>query len=106
MKKIILISSGIIILIVLVLVILLNNKSNYEIRVSMVDDQSPDRILTVYNNNKKIEVDQIEYSDGTLLCKGYNTTVHFGDIENEKVLIIVLKDKSKIEAKIVKDEVK
>ncbi len=75
--------------------------------VSMVDDRSPDRILTVYKNDtEKVEVNRIEYLDGTLLCNGYNLTVHFGDIEKEEKLKIIFKDKSSAEAKIVKEEVK
>ena len=75
--------------------------------VSMVDDRSPDRILTVYKNKtEKVDVNRIEYLDGTLLCNGYNLTVHFGDIEKEEKLKIIFKDKSSAEAKIVKEEVK
>ncbi len=95
-----------IIIVIIVGFILLSNKSDYIIKVSAIDDYSPDRILTVYENNNKIEVMKIEYLDGTFLCYGYNTTVHFGDIENEKELKIVLKDNSVKKAKIVEEEVK
>ena len=96
----------IIIVSIIGLILLKNNKSNYLIKVSVVDDYSPDRILTVYENEKKIDVKKIQYLDGTFLCSGYNTTVHFGDIENEKELKIVLKDNKVEIAKIVKEEVK
>lgn len=106
-KKLVIIGSVLVVLITVVILLMLLSKTKYTIKVSMVDDQSPDRILTVYDeNNKKIEVKRIEYLDGTLLCYGYNTTVHFGDIENEKELKVILKDKTEVKAKIVKEEVK
>ena len=106
MKKRLLII-GISALVVAIVVIVLLTRTRYIIRVSLVDDQSPDRILTVYDNkNQKVEVKKIKYLDGTLLCNGYNMTVHFGDIENETELKVVLKDRSEVKAKIVKEEVK
>ena len=106
-KKILIGVTSLIAVLAIVLVVLNLNKTNYHIEVSMVDDYSPDRILTVYNDkNEKIEVKRIEYTDGTLLCNGYNTTVHFGDIKDETKLIIVLKDNKKATAKIVEKEVK
>lgn len=106
-KKVIIISSVVLAIIILVIVLLLSNKMTYTIKVSMVDDYSPDRVLTVYNDkNEKVEVKKIEYMDGTLLCNGYNTTVHFGDIKDEKKFKIILKDNTEIMAKIVEEEVK
>ena len=105
-KKVLIIGSVVLVVIAIVLVILLS-KPRYKIVVSLVDDQSPDRILTVYNGkNEKIEVKRIEYLDGTLLCKGFNTSVHFGDIENEKVLKVILKDDSEGKAEVIIEEVK
>ena len=87
--------------------LILGNSVKYTIKVDLIDDYSPDRILTVYNEkNEKIEVMKIEYLDGTLLCNGYNTTVHFGDIEGEKEFKVILKDKTEVKAKIVEEEVK
>ncbi len=106
-KKILIGVASLIAVLAIVLVVLCLNKTNYHIEVSMVDDYSPDLILTVYNDkNEKIEVKRIEYTDGTLLCNGYNTTVHFGDIKDETKLKIVLKDNKKATAKIVEKEVK
>lgn len=105
-KKIIIISCVLLVVIAIALFLILSSKTKYTIRVSIVDDHSPDRVLTVYNEkNEKVEVKRIEYLDGTLLCNGYNTTVHFGDIKDEKELQVILKDNSKIKAKIVKEEV-
>ena len=106
-KKILIVCSICIVIIAVVLVFVFSNQTKYKIRISLIDDYSPDRILTVYNEkDEKIDVKRIEYTDGTLLCNGYNTTVHFGDIENETILKIILKDNSEEEAKIIKDEVK
>ena len=105
-KKVLIIGSVIVVIIAIVLIVLLN-KPKYTIVVSLVDDQSPDRILTVYNEKKeKVQVRQIEYLDGTLLCKGFNTSVHFGDIENEKVLKVIFKDNSESKAEVIIEEVK
>ena len=107
MKKKIIIGSVFVAIIIIGLLLIFMGKTKYTIIVSLVDDQSPDRILTVYDeNDKKIEVRRIEYLDGTLLCHGYNTTVHYGDIKNVKELKVILKDKTEVKAKIVEEEVK
>jgi len=108
MKKKLLIISGIVIVIIaIIILILLLNKPKYTIVVSIVDDRSPDRVLTVYNNKgEKVEVKRIESLTGTLLCNGFNTTVHFGDIENQERLKVILKDKSEVIARVIKEEVK
>ena len=108
MKKNILIIIGSVITLLTIILLVINlNKTTYRIEVSIVDDYSPDRILSVYNNkNEKVEVKRIQYLDGTLLCNGYNTTVHFGDIKDEKELKIILKDNKEVRAKIVEKEVK
>ena len=104
-KKIIIISLFVLVTIIVMLIAL--RKREYIIKVSIIDDRSPDRMLKVYDNyNNEIEVKRIEYLDGTLLCKGYNTTVFFGDIVNEKKLVIILRDNTKAIAKVVEEEVK
>ena len=101
-KKLLIIGSVVLAIIIIVIVLLLSNKVKYTIKVDLIDDYSPDRVLTVYNDkNEKVEVNKIEYLDGTLLCYGYNTAVHFGDIKDEKVLKVILKDKTEVKAKIV-----
>ena len=42
--------------------------------------------------NKRIIVIVHEYEDGKLLCNGYNTTVYYGDLKDEKKLKVVLKN--------------
>ena len=106
-KKILIILGAVLLIAILVIIFLNMNKVTYSIKVEKVDNQSPDRILTVYNEkNEKVEVKKIEYLDGTLLCNGYNTTVHYGDIKEEKVFKVILKDKTEVRAKIVDEEVK
>ena len=106
-KKLIIIGAILLVIVVTVTAVLFLNRTTYRIEVGIVDERSPDRILTVFNNkNEKVEVKRIEYLDGTLLCRGYNTAVHFGDIENEKELKVILKDNKEVKAKIVKEEVK
>ena len=107
-KKIIIVGSCIfiILLIVMVIVFLITDRTVYRVEVSMVDDRSPDRILTVYNNkDEKIEVKRIEFLNGILLCNGYNTIAYYGDVEKENTLIIVLKNNERVRAKVVKNEV-
>ena len=108
MKKIVLIVICLLVtLIITMLTVKLLNKPTYVIKVSLVDDRSPDRILTVYNEkNEKIEVKRIELLDGTVLCNGFNTTVHYGNIENQDKLKVILQDKSEVIAKIIIEEVK
>ncbi len=106
-KKILIISGIIIVVIVTVLLIILLSKPKYTVTISLIDDRSPDRLLTVYKNKKeKVEVLRISAMDGTLLCKGNNTTVYYGDIEKEEKVKVTLKDKSEVIAEIVKEEVK
>ena len=59
------------------------NQKTYTIRVSKIDDYSPDRILKVYENGTQISVKSIRYTDGTVLCSGSNTTVNVNDITGE-----------------------
>ena len=104
-KIVLLILLGVIIIIGIYL--LSNNKLSYVIKVLPVDDYSPDRILVVYDNhNKKVDVERIEYLDGTLLCDGNNLTVHYGDISNEKELRIILKNNIEKVVNVVEEEVK
>ena len=107
MKKKFIVVGSIITIIVAILLIVLLNRPKYTITVSLVDDRSPDRILTVYNlKNEKVEVKKIEYLDGKLLCNGYNTAVHFGDVEGITKVKVILKDRSEVIARIIKEEVK
>lgn len=108
MKKKILIVLGVVVSISIItcLILSINNKVTYRVEVSLVDDKSPDRYLTVYNNkNEKIEVRGIEFLDGVKLCDGYNLKAYYGDIEDVKELRLVLMDNQKVVAQVVEKEV-
>ena len=104
-KKLLIIGSIITITVASIILILLLNKNDYVIKVSKVDDQSPDRILTVYNKDEKVEIKRIELLDGRPLCDKFNTAVHFGNIEGIDKLKVILNDDSEVIAKIVIEEV-
>ena len=109
-KKYIILVIILILLITLVFVILhfTNNKSDnktYVVKVNIVDDRSPDRTLTVYENNKKIEFKEIRYlNDDVRLCTYKNPTVFFGDLEGEKELKIILTNDKEVVAKIEEEK--
>ncbi len=105
-KKVLIIIGVLVAVVAIVILVIMLSKTKYIIKVSMVDDQSPDRILTVYNDkNEKVEFKRIELLDGTVLCNGDNTAVHYGNIKNVHELKVVFKDKSKVVAKVVEEEV-
>ena len=107
MKKKYLIIGGILLIIITTILIILLNKTTYEIRVSIVDDKSPDRILTVYNNkDEKVEFKRIELLNGTFLCDEINSSVYYGNLKNINELQVILKDDSKVVEKLIKEEVK
>ena len=103
-KKLLIIGSIVVTVAIVAVLILVLCKTKYTIKVSMVDDRSPDRILTVYNSKgEKIELQRIEY----LNVSGNNLkSENFGDIETEKEYRVILKDNSKVTAKIVEEGVK
>lgn len=76
------------------------NKNNYKIVVNVVDDYSPARILTVYENERKISVSEIRYSDGTYLCSGANPNVNKNALVGETTFIVVLSDGTQVNAMI------
>ncbi len=99
--------SIIILALLLVTIFLSINVDNgkYTVKVSMVDDKSPDRTLKVYDDkNKEVEFLEIRYLDDVVLCTSKNPTVYYGDIENIEKVRIVLKNNKKVVAKI--EEVK
>ena len=75
-------------------------QKNYTIVATRVDAYSPDSILTVYEDGKKITVQAIKFNDGTLLCSGSNTTVYTSDITGESNFIIILTDGTQVSAKL------
>ncbi len=75
-------------------------QKSYTIVATRVDAYSPDSVLTVYEDGKKISVKTIKYSDGTYLCSGTNTTVYTADIAGESNFIIILNDGTQVLAKL------
>ena len=71
----------------------------YTVKVSIVDEFSPARILSVYEDGSKISFKQINYSDGTKLCSS-NGNVNKSDIEGESKLQVVLNGGTKVTATI------
>ena len=72
---------------------------SYSIKVRAVDQYSPDRILSVYENGNMISVAAVKYN-GTILCSGDNMVVNMYEIEGMNELTVILKDGKSITAKI------
>lgn len=71
----------------------------YTVKVSVVDEYSPARILSVYEDGSKISFKQINYTDGLKLCSS-NGNVNKSDIEGVSKLQVVLSDGTKVTATI------
>lgn len=71
----------------------------YTVKVSSVDEYSPVRILSVYEDGSKISFKQINYTDGTMLCSSKGN-INKSDIEGETKLQVVLSDGTKVTATI------
>lgn len=71
----------------------------YTVKVSSVDEYSPARILSVYEDGSKISFKQINYTDGLKLCSS-NGNVNMSDIEGLSKLQVVLSDGTKVTATI------
>ena len=76
------------------------NQKSYTIKISAVDDYSPARVLSVYENGSKITVKEIRYSDGTYLCSGSNPNVNKNVIAGETSFIVVLSDGTQVTARV------
>ena len=71
----------------------------YTIKVSIVDEHSPARILSVYEDGSKISFKQINYTDGTMLCSSKGN-INKSDINGISKLQVVLSDGTKVTATI------
>lgn len=71
----------------------------YTIKVSNVDEHSPARILSVYEDGSKISFKQINYTDGTMLCSSKGN-INKSDINGVSKLQVVLSDGTKVTATI------
>ena len=71
----------------------------YTVKVSSVDEYSPARILSVYEDGSKISFKQINYTDGTMLCSSKGN-INKSDINGLSKLQVVLNDGTKVTATI------
>lgn len=71
----------------------------YTVKVSNVDQYSPDRILTVYENGVKINVSAIQYN-GVTLCSGNNLVVNMYEISGIASVNVILLDGSSVTASV------
>lgn len=76
-------------------------QKNYTVKVSIVDDYSPARVLTTYEEGTKIIVKNINYTDGTFICTGINANVNKTALVGEAKLQLELDDGTKVIATIV-----
>ena len=107
MKKKYLIIGAIVLIVITIVLIILLNKTTYVVKISMVDDKSPDRILSVWTNkDEKVDFKRIELTNGTVLCDEINSSVYYGNLKDINELNVILKDDSKVVAKLIKEEVK
>ena len=76
-------------------------QKNYTVKVSIVDDYSPARVLTTYEEGTKIIVKNINYTDGTFICTGINANVNKTALVGETKLQLELDDGTKVIATII-----
>ena len=75
------------------------NQKNYTVKVSNVDQYSPDRILTVYEDGVKINVSSIKYGN-TTLCSGSNLVVNMYEIDGISSLTVILSGGTSVTASV------
>ena len=73
-------------------------QKNYRITISAVDDYSPARILTVYEEGTQITVREIRYTNGTYLCSGENPNVNKKVVSGITSFKVVLSDGTEVTA--------
>lgn len=74
-------------------------QKSYTVKVTPVDQYSPDRILTVYEDGKQISVSAIKYN-GVTLCSGSNMVVNMYEISGVNSLTVVLTNGSSVTANV------
>lgn len=75
------------------------NQKSYIVKVSSVDQYSPDRILTVYEDGTQISVSAIKYN-GVTLCSGSNMVVNMYEISGISSVTVVLTNGSSVTASV------
>ena len=74
-------------------------QKSYIVKVAPVDQYSPDRILTVYEDGNQISVSAIKYN-GITLCSGSNMVVNMYEISGVNSLTVVLTNGSSVTANV------
>lgn len=80
-----------------------SNYKNYTIMVNVVDNESDECYLTIYENGYAIDIKNITYYDGVKFSasiKGNKVTVKRSDIEDEKYFKVTLKTGEVVTAEI------
>ena len=75
------------------------NQKSYTVQVSPVDQYSPDRILTVYEDGIQISVSAIKYN-GVTLCSGSNMVVNMYEISGISSVTVVLTNGTSVTASV------
>lgn len=73
-------------------------QKSYTIKISAVDDYSPTRTLTVYEDGVKIVPNEIRYTNGTYLCSGSNANVNYKVVAGQASFKVVLSDGTSVTA--------
>ena len=104
MKKLFIFIPIVIVVIIGLIFIVNNQTNNYLIKVSIVDVKSPDRILTLYKDNKKVEFDSIYYLDDVFICDSTTPNVSKTAIKDIKNLKVKLKNGKIIKVKVEEEK--
>ena len=105
MKKKLLIIIPIVIIVAIGLVFIISQSNgNYIIKVNIVDEKSPDRVLELYKNNKKIDFDSIYYLDDVFICDSKVPNVAKSALKRMDKLKVKLKDGKIVKAKVLKED--
>ena len=75
------------------------NQKSYTVKVTPVDQYSPDRILTVYEDGTQLSVSAIKYN-GVTLCNGSNMVVNMYEISGISSVTVVLTNGSSVTASV------
>jgi len=74
-------------------------EKEYTFKVSLIDEYSPDRTITVYEDKSEISFSSIKVQ-GVELCKGSNPTVSKYDIEGVSSVTVILTNGDQVTAKL------
>ena len=79
---------------------------NYEIEVTLVDERSPDRTLTVLKDGKATKnYKHIKYKDSdVILCYQKNPTVNMFELDSDEFIVVLSNDKEVVAKLIRKDK--